>query len=62
MSVLTRIHTLLATRNDQGATAVEYGLLLALIAGVIIVVVAALGQDVLSGLDTMEDRFNGSQA
>jgi pilus assembly protein Flp/PilA len=30
-------------RNDEGATAVEYGLMVALIAGVIVVAVAALG-------------------
>ena len=36
----TRLHTL---RNEKGATAVEYGLMVALIAAVIIVVVAALG-------------------
>jgi pilus assembly protein Flp/PilA len=30
-------------RNQEGATAVEYGLMVALIAGVIVVAVAALG-------------------
>jgi pilus assembly protein Flp/PilA len=32
-----------STRNDRGATAVEYGLLVALIAAVIIVAVSTLG-------------------
>jgi pilus assembly protein Flp/PilA len=36
----TRLHTL---KNEEGATAVEYGLMVALIAAVIVVVVAALG-------------------
>ena len=38
-----------AMRNDRGATAVEYGLMVALIAIVIIVAVTALGSN-LSGL------------
>jgi pilus assembly protein Flp/PilA len=36
----TRLHTM---KNEEGATAVEYGLMVALIAAVIVVVVAALG-------------------
>ena len=41
----TRLHTL---KNEEGATAVEYGLMVALIAAVIIVVVAALGGKISS--------------
>ncbi len=48
--------------EDDGATAVEYGLIVAFIAAVIILVVAALGQDVLGGFNTVEDNINGSQA
>ena len=44
------------TRKDEGATAVEYGLMVALIAVAIIVAVAALGTN-LSGLFT---RVSGS--
>jgi pilus assembly protein Flp/PilA len=40
--MIARLQALWATR-EQGATAVEYGLLVALIAAVIVVVVAALG-------------------
>lgn len=36
----------LLDRDDRGATAVEYGLIVALIAAVIIVVVATLGKQV----------------
>lgn len=36
-------------REDRGATAVEYGLIVALIAAVIVAVVALLGQNVLEG-------------
>jgi pilus assembly protein Flp/PilA len=40
------------SRSDEtGATAVEYGLLVALIAAVIVVVVAALGQKLIPGFD-----------
>jgi pilus assembly protein Flp/PilA len=39
------------SRNEEGATAVEYGLLVALIAGVIAVTVAALGTK-LNGMFT----------
>jgi len=41
--------------NERGATAVEYGLLVALIAAVIIGVVTTLGTDVEAGFTTVED-------
>ncbi len=40
--------------EEEGATAVEYGLLVALIAAVIVTIVATLGQDVLAGFTTVE--------
>jgi pilus assembly protein Flp/PilA len=40
-------------RDDQGATAVEYGLIVALIAAVIIVVVGLLGQQVSSAFNAV---------
>lgn len=48
--------------EEKGATAVEYGLLVALIAGIIILVVTALGTDVLAGFNLVEDNLGGSQA
>ncbi|MDP9242322.1 MAG: Flp family type IVb pilin, partial [Actinomycetota bacterium] len=36
-------------QSERGASAVEYGLLVALIAAVIVVVVSTLGKDVSSG-------------
>jgi pilus assembly protein Flp/PilA len=45
----TRAHCLLQDRKDRGATAVEYGLMVALIAVAIIVAVTALGTS-LSGM------------
>ena len=42
--MLTRIISwYVASRDDEGATAVEYGLMVALIAAVIVVAVTALG-------------------
>ncbi len=43
LSTIVKIQTYLANRNDEGATAVEYGLLVALIAAVIMVTVGLLG-------------------
>ena len=40
--------------SERGATAVEYGLLVALIAAIIIAVVTQLGKDVNAGFKTVE--------
>ncbi len=62
LQFLVTLKSFVADRDDKGATAVEYGLIVALIAAVIILVVAALGQDVLGGFNTIEDNLGGSQA
>jgi pilus assembly protein Flp/PilA len=54
-SVVAKLQALWATR-EQGATAVEYGLLVALIAAVIVVVVAALG----GKIDSAFSKVNSS--
>ena len=41
--IATRIQVARTCRNDEGATAVEYGLMVALIAAVIILAVTAIG-------------------
>ena len=41
-------------RDDKGATAVEYGLMVVLIAAVIIGVVSTIGQDLLAGFNTVD--------
>ena len=46
-------------RDDKGASAVEYGLLVALIAAIIVVVVLALGGIVK---EAFQDTCNGIQA
>lgn len=49
--MLTRLLQL--TRDDEGATALEYGLIAALIAGVIVIAVTALGTKVSGTFDTI---------
>jgi pilus assembly protein Flp/PilA len=44
-------------RTERGATAVEYGLLVALIAAVIVGVVATLGGKVKGGFDTVNSQL-----
>ncbi len=46
-----------ALRDDEGATAVEYSLLAALIAGVCIVAVSAFGQQVATIFTTLTDKL-----
>ena len=41
--------------SERGASAVEYGLLVALIAAVIVVVVSTLGKDVSSGFHSVDE-------
>jgi pilus assembly protein Flp/PilA len=41
-------------RNEDGATAVEYGIMVALIAAVIIVVVGAIGQKILAAFNLVD--------
>ena len=47
--------------NDRGATAVEYGMIVALIAAVIVATVVLVGEDVLGGFEDIEDEIDGSQ-
>ena len=43
--------------NQRGATAVEYGIMVALIAAVIIVVVAAIGQKILAAFNLVDTNL-----
>jgi pilus assembly protein Flp/PilA len=45
--------------NERGATAVEYGLMVALIAAVIVAVVAFLGQEINTAFQTVLDAIGG---
>lgn len=44
-------------RDERGASAVEYGLLVALIAAVIVLVVQAVGQKVSSSFNSINSAF-----
>jgi pilus assembly protein Flp/PilA len=44
-------------REDRGATAVEYGLLVALIAAVIVTIVATLGKQVNNAFNTVSNAL-----
>jgi pilus assembly protein Flp/PilA len=49
---------LLAIRNEErGATAVEYGMLVALIAAVIVAVVVILGNDINTAFEKIANKF-----
>ncbi len=45
-------------RQQEGATAVEYGIMVALIAAVIIAVVVVLGNQTCEGFETVSDNLN----
>jgi pilus assembly protein Flp/PilA len=51
-SITTRLHT-----RDRGATAVEYGLLVALIAAVIVAIVILLGRQVSNAFQSVSDTI-----
>jgi pilus assembly protein Flp/PilA len=46
-----------AKRDERGATAVEYGMLVALIAAVIVTIVATLGTQVGNAFQTISDAL-----
>ena len=49
--------TWLQSRDERGATAVEYGMLVALIAAVIVGIVATVGTDVLHAFTKIADAL-----
>jgi len=57
------MHAMLVARtakNEEGATAVEYGLLVALIAAVIVGTVVTLGDNILAGFTDVNSEIGGS--
>ncbi len=60
LKLIAKLQTRL--NEDKGATAVEYGLLVVLIAAIIIVTVAAVGQDVLRGFETVNSQLGAPPA
>jgi Flp pilus assembly pilin Flp len=55
IDMLNRIHMYIARRSDEGATAVEYALLIAAVAVAVIVAAAALGDQIAGTLRAMSD-------
>lgn len=49
-------------RDERGATAVEYGLLVALIAAVIVAAVLLLGNNILDGFNDVNDKIKPTPA
>jgi len=63
LNVIVSVQEYLAAalrRDDRGATAVEYGLLVALIAAVIVVVVGLLGKQISGAFQTVVNALNGA--
>ncbi|GAA0205105.1 MULTISPECIES: Flp family type IVb pilin [unclassified Aeromicrobium] len=58
-TVLAFVAGLKDRRDEKGATAVEYGLLVALIAAVLIVVIGFLGGDVRDAFTGVETAIDG---
>jgi pilus assembly protein Flp/PilA len=52
-----KLQTRLHAAKDKGATAVEYGLLVALIAAVIVAVVAVVGNKVNNAFETVNNAL-----
>lgn len=44
--------------EEEGATAVEYGLMVALIAAVIVGIVATLGENIKGAFETVSDKIS----
>lgn len=53
-------HIIQFLQNDEGATALEYGLIAALIAGVIIAAVTALGTSVSNTFSTISGQMDAA--
>lgn len=58
LSLYTYIQSRIATREEKGAAAVEYGLLVALIAAVIVGVVTTLGGQVKTAFTTVSTALH----
>jgi pilus assembly protein Flp/PilA len=62
LKLVSYIMAVRATREDKGATAVEYGLIVAAIAAVIVALVFTLGTKVQAGFQTVCTKMNGGTA
>ena len=60
-NLIVKLRARLATR-DRGATAVEYGLIVALIAAIIVAVVASLGTEINDTFESVCTAINAGVA
>lgn len=54
-TMLSRVRAFI--RDEEGASAVEYGIMVALISAVIVGVVYNIGQDVKTGFDNVHEKI-----
>lgn len=57
LELYVRLQSLLTVQKEKGATAVEYGIMVALIAAVIVAIVATLGGQVAEGFQRVVDAL-----
>ncbi len=50
-----------SSRNDDGATAIEYALVAVLVAGVILAVLPLVGADAVNSFEFVENGLGGNQ-
>ncbi len=50
----------LMVRDDEGATAVEYGIMVAAIAAVIVAIVFLIGEEIAAAFQTVLDELSGT--
>ncbi|WP_068328791.1 Flp family type IVb pilin [Janibacter terrae] len=54
IELYVRLQSLLTVQREKGATAVEYGMIVALIAAVIVLAVTTLGTDINAAFEKVE--------
>lgn len=57
LALWTRLQNLHIEADERGATAVEYGMMVALIAAIIVTVVATVGGQVKGAFTTLSGKF-----
>jgi pilus assembly protein Flp/PilA len=57
LELYVRLQSLLTVQKEKGATAVEYGIMVALIAAVIIAIVATLGTQINAAFTSVSSKL-----
>lgn len=60
LEFFVRLQSLMTVQREKGATAVEYGIMVALIAAVIIATVALIGDQLLVAFNTVLTELGGT--